>query len=56
MAQYHYGLTTSLSKEEFTRRKQFLERLIAQLEKRLENAPNGSLVVNRKARTTHLSR
>lgn len=52
MAQYHYGLTSNLSKAEFTRRKRFLERLISKLEKRLEGAPEGSLVVNRKARTS----
>ncbi|MBQ8925508.1 MAG: hypothetical protein IJ051_04505 [Clostridia bacterium] len=52
MAQYHYGLTSNLSKAEFTRRKRFLERLIAKLESRLENAPEGSLVVNRKTRTS----
>ena len=51
MAQYHYGLTTTLSKEEFTRRKQFLERLIAKLEARLDKAPKGSLIINRKTRT-----
>ena len=52
MAQYHYGLTSNLSKAEFTRRKRFLERLIAKLESRLENAPEGSLVVNSKTRTS----
>lgn len=52
MAQYHYGLTTNLSKAEFTRRKRFLEQVISKLEKRLENAPEGSLAVNRKTRTT----
>ena len=52
MAQYHYGLTTTLSKEEFTRRKQFLERLIAKLEARLDKAPEGSLIINRKTRTS----
>ena len=51
MAQYHYGLTSNLSKAEFIRRKLFLERLIAKLEARLEKAPEGSLVINRKART-----
>lgn len=51
MARYHYGLTSNLSKAECIRRKLFLERLIAKLEARLEKAPEGSLVINRKART-----
>lgn len=52
MAQYHYGLTTNLSKADFLRRKRFLERLITKLESRLADAPEGSLIINRKTRTS----
>lgn len=52
MSIYHYGLTSNLPKEEFMRRKRYLERLIVKLEKRLEDAPEGSLIINRKSRTS----
>ena len=53
MAIYHYGLTATLPKTEFQKRERFLEQLIAKLEKRLANAPEGSLVVSKTAKGTY---
>ncbi len=48
MSIYHQGFSAPLPQEEFLKRKKFLERVIRQLEQRLADAPEGSLVVTRK--------
>lgn len=52
MSTYHHCFTQPLRPEEFLQRKRYLTRLIGKLEKWLETAPEGSLVVNRKGTTS----
>ena len=52
MALYHKALTTPLpDPEELRQRMRYLKKVQAKLEKRLADAPEGSLVVNRKGNT-----